>query len=232
MVDFHTHVLHQIDDGSSSIEESVRMLEESFLQGVGKLVVTPHFYPWDEYPDDFFRRRELRKSELEEAIIGRTNIPQLFWGAEVHYFHGISRAESLENFTVGGTNLLMVEMPVEKWTTHMIEEILVLQEQCQLQVILAHIDRYFFQKKAVKEFEMLQGRGVILQISAQAIYDSRVARQAFKLMGDNPTIILGSDCHNLTSRPPNMQRAKEKILGRFGENYFDELQQFSHSLLC
>ena len=44
MIDFHTHILPHMDDGSSSIEESLAMLQAEGKAGIERVVFTPHFY--------------------------------------------------------------------------------------------------------------------------------------------------------------------------------------------
>ena len=44
MIDFHSHVLPGIDDGSSCVEESLDMLRIAKSQGVIKMLATTHFY--------------------------------------------------------------------------------------------------------------------------------------------------------------------------------------------
>ena len=53
MIDFHTHILPEMDDGSESVEESIQMLELSAGQGVKWMVATPHFYADREDPKTF-----------------------------------------------------------------------------------------------------------------------------------------------------------------------------------
>ena len=44
MIDFHTHILPGIDDGSRNSEESIQMLNLEQEQDITKIVFTPHFY--------------------------------------------------------------------------------------------------------------------------------------------------------------------------------------------
>ena len=57
MIDFHTHILPNVDDGSKGVEESTLMLTRLFEQGVNKVIATPHFYANDESVDEFLLRR-------------------------------------------------------------------------------------------------------------------------------------------------------------------------------
>ena len=44
VIDFHSHVLPRIDDGSHSSEESLGMLQISASQGIDVMAATSHFY--------------------------------------------------------------------------------------------------------------------------------------------------------------------------------------------
>ena len=58
MIDFHTHILPKMDDGSKSTEESIAMLKMQAEQGIRWVVATPHFYAEPESPQDFLQRRK------------------------------------------------------------------------------------------------------------------------------------------------------------------------------
>ena len=104
MIDFHSHFLPNMDDGSRSLEESCAMLRESARQGVTVMVATPHFYPARETPEAFLRRR----SEAFERIEADDGFPKILLGAEVAYFHGISRCDCLDRLSTEGTKLLLL----------------------------------------------------------------------------------------------------------------------------
>ena len=57
MIDFHSHILPGIDDGSKSVEMSIKMLRREAQQGISRVVATPHFYPQTDNPERFLRRR-------------------------------------------------------------------------------------------------------------------------------------------------------------------------------
>ena len=42
MIDLHTHVLPLVDDGSDSVQASVKMVKEAVEQGVTDIFLTPH----------------------------------------------------------------------------------------------------------------------------------------------------------------------------------------------
>ena len=81
--DFHCHVLPHMDDGSSSVEESVAMLRQEAEHGVRTVVATPHFYANHDSPTGFLERRAEAERQLREAMKGCEGLPQLEIAAEV-----------------------------------------------------------------------------------------------------------------------------------------------------
>lgn len=208
MVDFHTHVLPGIDDGSKSVEESVRLLLALMRQGVQMVAATPHFYPTEDTPEDFLRRRD-RAAKLLEASVPE-GFPQIVLGAEVYYFTGISRSEQIESLRLSGTDLLLLEMPFGSWTVGMIKEIVELNDRQNIQVMLAHVERYM-RWQGSKVWKGLRGKGVLMQCNASFFLDWTTKRKARKMLLDGQIHFIGSDCHNLKSRPPKIGQALEAV---------------------
>ena len=71
MIDYHSHILPQMDDGSQSMEESLEMLHQSFCQGVDVMVSTCHFYADEEDPKHFVDRRNQAFFRLRDAMATR-----------------------------------------------------------------------------------------------------------------------------------------------------------------
>ena len=42
MIDIHSHILPLVDDGSSSVDMSLDMLDEAYRDGTKEIVLTPH----------------------------------------------------------------------------------------------------------------------------------------------------------------------------------------------
>lgn len=93
LTDFHCHCLPQMDDGSQSVEMSLQMLQKLRLQNVGKVIATPHYYPYKEDVASFLKRREVSHKSLSERMVS-SKLPEIELGAEVHLSRGLSK----ENF--------------------------------------------------------------------------------------------------------------------------------------
>lgn len=208
MVDFHTHVLPGIDDGSRNVAESIALLQALDRQGVGMAAATPHFYPTEDSPEDFLHRRG-RAARLLEASAPE-GLPQIVLGAEVYYFAGMGRSEQIESLRLSGTDLLLLEMPFGAWTAGMIREIAELNGRQNIQVVLAHIERYMrWQNESV--WKGLREKGVLMQCNSGFFLDWTTRRRAKKLLRDRQIHFIGSDCHNMRSRPPRIGQALEAV---------------------
>lgn len=208
MVDFHSHVLPGIDDGSQSVEESVQLLKTSARQRVTYIAATPHFYATRTTPEQFLLRREAAAEQLR--AVWQPRFPHMALGAEVYYFEGVSRMEQLDLLKLEDTDLLLLEMPFSTWTGRMVSEILEIQKRADTTVVLAHIERYLsFQKSDV--WHMLRDNGVLMQCNASFFLNWKTKRKALRMLRRGEIDFLGSDCHNMDTRPPRLREAVEVI---------------------
>lgn len=209
MIDFHSHVLPRMDDGSKSKEESVAMLETAYSQGVEGIFATPHFYPQRDDPESFLRRREHSVKSLFSTDAEILKKMPIYLGAEVAYFYGMSRYDDLSRFALGGSDHVLVEMPFDKWTREEVDEILSFKSVSGFTPVVAHFERYlpFGNKRFIKLF--LSG-DVLIQSNAE-FFIGRGGRKAVSYLKKGYISVLGSDCHNTDSRPENYGKAAELI---------------------
>jgi protein-tyrosine phosphatase len=64
VLDFHSHILPEVDDGSQSVDESILMINALAEQGIDRIVATPHFYANDESVSEFLVRRQKAYNEF------------------------------------------------------------------------------------------------------------------------------------------------------------------------
>ncbi|MCD8006179.1 MAG: capsular polysaccharide biosynthesis protein [Oscillospiraceae bacterium] len=229
MIDFHSHILPGIDDGSKSVDESCRMLKESFLQGVSQIVATPHFYAEDNSPKRFLERRRHSFEKLEPHLTA--DMPEIFLGAEVKYFEGISRSEDVGLLKIEGTDLILIEMPFMTWNQRIVNEVIELASWRHTRVILAHVERYF-RYGAEKFLPDFYKNDVLIQANAESFIGGRFAtRKVMNMLKEGKIHLLGSDCHNMGSRSPNMGDARKEISKRICNNMLDKLDEKAYNSL-
>ena len=217
LTDFHSHILPGVDDGSDSVETSVKLLEAEKEQGVCRIVATPHFYPKQDSPARFLRRREAAFQQLLEKTENRQGLPQIKKGAEVFFFSGISSSDQLEQLTIDGKRCILIEMPVGEWSKNMYRELEEIYSQRSILPLIAHVDRYIrpFHTRGIPE--QLAHLPVMVQANAGFFIRRSTRHMALSMLKKRQIHILGSDCHNLTDRRPNLAQAEAIIRDSLGE---------------
>ncbi len=204
MTDFHSHILPKVDDGSRSVEESLKMLKMLYSQGVKRVVATPHFYANDESVESFLSRRQGALESISDKLTSQ--MPEIIAGAEVRYYEGIGHLDNLKSLRIGETELLLLEMPECKWTEYILRELTDISSNGRITPVLAHIERCIgYQSRDV--FNRLLQSGILMQINAGYINNFFTRGKAMKMVKKGQVHFIGSDCHGIQSRPPDIGKA-------------------------
>ena len=231
IIDCHSHILPGLDDGSACVDESIAMLQREAEQGIEYVLATPHFYAkWDD-PECF-----LEKRAEAQALLGRTmeqypGLPQVIPGAEVFYFRGISESEWLPKLTIAGGKAILVEMPSAPWTDSMYLELARISDERQIVPIIAHIDRYIRPFRTYHIPERLAELPVLVQANSRFFLNSTTSAMAMRLLKRDQIHLLGSDCHNLTDRQPNLRAAIERIQAKLGHDALAAIGDYQKKIL-
>ena len=232
IVDFHSHILPGIDDGSASVKESIAMLQMEMEQGIRQVIATPHFYPRRDSPESFHARRHAAEAQLQDALAEHGELPQIICGAEVYYFSGISNCEALPELTIGNKSHILIEMPHAPWTRSMYAELEEIQARWGITPIIAHVDRYFSPLSTHGIPEMLEKLPVIVQVNASFFLHSGSRGKALRMLKRNQIHLLGSDCHNLTNRSPNLDKALQVIGKRLPSDVLGRIELYENQILA
>ena len=221
MTDLHTHILPHMDDGSKSRAMSLQMLRMEAEQGVDIVALTSHFYRDSERPSSFFRRRNEAYEALMDAIYDlpveeQAQLPQLLLASEVAWVPGISDWDELPLFCYTGTTEMLIEMPFIPWTERVFNELYELMSRTAITPVIAHIDRYWGSQKEDRIRELFS-MGLPVQLSASAFLHFSTRSRALRMMKSGIRCDIISDCHNITSRPPNIGKAMEVIQKKIGK---------------
>lgn len=229
MIDFHSHFLPAIDDGSRSPAQSEQMLRTAFAQGVDVIVATPHFYAWHMDPQRFFSGRQ---KAVESLCYDGSAMPQILLGAEVAYYDSMQFSEELELFCIGNSRLLLVEMPFTAWTERMVQNVSSLPVNQGVVPVLAHVERYLHYGKNKKWLPILREQGVLIQSNCEFFLSRLQGRRAVKMLQRGAIQFLGTDCHNMEDRQPNMGQTIRRITALGGEERLAEVDAATRKLLC
>ena len=229
MVDLHSHILPQIDDGSQSLEESLALLDALRAQGVDTVAATPHFYADSDEPQRFLRRRQQAYERLAAALAGR-DAPRILLGAELLYFPGFGHSEALPGFCLEGTRLLLLEMPFQTWSRYMVAEVLDLARSGEYRIVLAHIERYY-RRQSRRVWDRLLESGLLMQANADFFLSLSSRALALSLLRRGRIHLLGSDCHDTLRRRPRLGEAAALIEKRMGPQVLADMDARCRALL-
>ncbi len=212
MIDFHSHILPEVDDGSDCVETSLSMLRESRRQGVELIVATPHFYADEDDPESFLERRSEAFARLQDAMSSeRESFPKILLGAEILYFPGMSVADELYGLRMGGAPFLLVEPPMMPWSDSMLDEIVLTGTNLHCIPVIAHVDRFMRMLRDNSLIDRVAQRHMLVQVNASFFIYPDSRRFALDLFRAGRIHFIGSDCHDMEGRPPNMGYAAEII---------------------
>ena len=209
-------------------------MEISSEAGIKSIVATPHFYPDQMKIDEFLAKREEAASSLAkfcfEAKARGAVLPDVFVGAEVAYFKGIARSDAVRRLCVLGTDLILVEMPFEKWTDGVVDEMILMADMPDVTPVIAHFERYIpYQNKG--RIKKMIDAGLLIQCNGEAFLDPDVKKYVEKLMNAGNVDLLGSDCHDLLNRRPELDLASARIAKTFGIGALEAVNKRGQELL-
>ena len=210
-IDFHCHILPQMDDGSESVEMSLEMLRREMEQGVDRVVLTPHFYRHREDQRSFLARRQRAYDKLRRAMdADGGSFPELRLGAEVAMTKQL-RFEDLSALCIQGTNTLLLELPFESMGSWYGDVRAIIERNTE-RVVLAHVERFRDSLKK-KDHEEIMALPCLKQINTSSVISDGFfrRRQLMKWVENGDVHIIGTDAHNLTSRPVDMRSAVKII---------------------
>ncbi|WP_408071420.1 CpsB/CapC family capsule biosynthesis tyrosine phosphatase [Butyrivibrio sp. JL13D10] len=235
VVDFHSHILPAIDDGSKNMYMTKEMICAGVAQGVNRIAFTPHFYANQDNPSQFLKRRQEALDSVISALIkdfetfGLSDL-EFKQGAEIYFFSGIANSRHLADLCLEKTNIILLEMPFRQWTKDVYRDVKDIIEKQQLTVMLAHIERFRKYQKDISIWNEILQLPVIPQMNAECFLSWRLRRFAFKFIMEGHSIILGTDAHNVTDRPVNMSLGREVLRKKFGEELLKDIDIRSDKL--
>lgn len=231
LIDFHSHILPGVDDGSASMEESIALLQQESAQGISHVLLTPHFYALEETPEDFLCRRASAEAALRRELEKYKKLPGISVGAEVAYFRGIGESEAVRQLAVEGMGCILVELPPAPWPEHVYRDLERIWYNLGIIPVVAHVDRYIRPFRTHGIPERLAELPVLVQANASFFLDRRTSAMAMRMLKKDQIHLLGSDCHNLSTRKPKLGDAVEVIRGKLGREAIGRICEHQHSAM-
>ena len=224
MIDIHTHILPDVDDGADSLGEAIELLELARRNGTKGIVLTPHF-PNDRLENEADRSAFNRAFNefANDPAVKQTGIT-LYAGAENFCARStLERIAQKRLITINNTDYALIEFKEDEHYSFMRECVEALLEEGYIPII-AHTERYLYLQHNAHVVKELGELGCIIQVNANSLICGGI-RQRFAdwIFRNSLADVVASDAHNMFTRTPNLSLAYEELSHRYSFTYAQKL---------
>ena len=218
VIDTHVHILPGIDDGPSTIQESLALAQQLVQEGVRMAVATPHYN--DEFPQRSAQEIQACVQELQQQLDLHTINLQLFVGHEVLIKPGLVEDIQMGRLaTLNRSRYLLLELWNGAWIPETERTIFNLRAHGYIPII-AHPERHYAIQQDAMNLAKLIRMGALAQITIGSLIgmQGKTARHcAETLLKKKLVHCLASDAHGAHRRSPHILEGlnhAQKLLGR------------------
>lgn len=223
MIDIHCHVLPNIDDGASSVDEAKKILKEAYKQGVRYMILTPHYRPEMFEPSletiiaAYYKFREIAKKEY--GIQVRLGC-ECYRHPQMIQMLNHNKYDNHKLLTLAKSDYVLVEFSGHDLYSTIRNYVYELINNGYRPVI-AHAERYVACHSLEKIHE-LRELGALIQVNAGSVLGEAgwgVKNHCLKMMKDGVVDFIASDTHNTSDRCMNLKKCVSYVERKMGKEY-------------
>lgn len=224
MIDFHTHIIPNIDDGARNIDETFNLIQEAKNAGFEGIVLTSHYM--ENYYETGVKERDIWVKVINDNLKENGIQTDLYLANEIYIADNImDLLIEGKASTINNTSYVLFEMPLNSEPMNLYNVIYSLQEN-KLIPVLAHPERYsFIQKEPEFVYELVE-KGVLMQSNYGSIlgqYGEKAKIVVTKFLKGNLIHFLGSDVHRQKTIYKLIPQALEDIRNIIGTEKLNKL---------
>ncbi len=219
MVDIHTHIIPNIDDGSKTIEETFELFREAQTEGFTDIILTPHYIKG--YYETNTTIRNYWVNSIQEALKELGININVYVGNEIYVCEDMDKLLfKNEVSSLNNSKYVLFELPMNSNITYLEEVIFKLSNLDKIPII-AHPERYSFVQKDMSLIKKLHEKGVLFQSnygSILGLYGEGAKKTVEKLLKEKMIDFLASDVHKQNTIYPSIEECKKRIKKIIGED--------------
>ncbi len=205
MIDVHSHIIFDIDDGADDIYESVTLCRQAYDNGYSGIVATPHFNDYDHI-EDFADLRDVRIEEIQKELEFSNIKLDIYAGCELYLRNRLFTAGNLDALTINNSRYMLCEFPLGPYDFSTTLDLL--DELCSrgYEPILAHPERYYQFHDQPGIIDDILDMGCHLQVNIDSLTGGlgrSIQKMAVDLVRRGYAEFIASDAHDPRHR--NMQ---------------------------
>lgn len=204
IIDIHAHILPGVDDGSADLDESRRMLQEAYSQGIRAIIATPHYH----------RGQDIEKLKELTGIL-RQEAKQLDPGYGIFLGQELMDSEDVLDelrkghaLTMAESRYVLIEFLPNVSYSRLYQRLRQLKTAGYLPIV-AHAERYSCLREEGRMEELAAG-GNLIQMNYRSLSGSvlnKNTRWCRRQVLCGNVHLLGTDMHNMAARAPKVREA-------------------------
>ena len=232
MIDVHSHILPNIDDGSRSIDETFNLIKEAKEAGFEGIICTSHYM--ENYYETDRPEREVWINAIHENLKNKNIEMNLYLGNEIYMSDNIIKLlEDGKATTMNDTSYVLFELPLNVEPMNLYDMVYEMQ-QYKIVPILAHPERYSFVQTDPELIYDLIDKGVLMQANYGSIvgqYGKKAQMIVQKFLENNMIHMLGTDAHRQNTIYPKIPEILVELKSLIGEEKLNELTTINPELV-
>ncbi len=225
MVDIHSHILPEVDDGPKSWDVAVAMCRAAAADGITHQVATPHANDRYDYDREYLQGVVARLQQL----VGEA--PKLSLGCDFHLsYENIQDALAHPTrYVIEGTRYLLVEFSNYSVPQQTTDSFLKLGD-CGITVILTHPERNPILRESLQRVVEWAEQGCVIQMTGSALtgfWGERTRRAAQWLLERQAVHVLATDAHDLEKRVPILSTSRDAAAEICGQEVAEALVELN-----
>lgn len=222
MIDIHSHIIPNVDDGASSALETFMMLKQAEKAGFTDIFATPHYMEqsMEQEKNNILNQvDEINQAAREQGIKVKVHC-----GEEIYAMPNLSEVVNDNKIIpLNNSKYLLIEFAMHEKPKYLEN---VIFEICNYGYIpiIAHPERYDYVKKDLSLVSEWQNMGALIQCNYGSLigkYGSSAKKIINKLLKNKQVDFMGSDCHRAGSVYDEMPEAIKKLNKVIDDNYFE-----------
>jgi len=160
MIDFHSHIIYDVDDGSDSIDNSINILKKAQEAGIKTIILTPHYM--EDYYESNTNQIKEKIDELKNVCLKEKIDIDLYQANEIYITnHIVELLQNKEALSINNSRYVLFELPMNNEPANLLEVVYQLLENDYIPIV-AHPERYnFIQENPNNLLELIENRSTI-----------------------------------------------------------------------
>lgn len=221
MVDIHSHILNNVDDGSDSLENTLNILRKAENAGFSDIILTPHYI--ENYYENTKDLISEKINELKQFLYREEIIVNLHQGNEIMLTDNTPKLlQECAISSLANSRYILFELPFSNRMLNFENIIFELKEIGAIPV-LAHPERYIYIQENPDELLKMMNLGILVQSnygSFMGLYGKKAKVTAEILLKNKLIHFLGSDTHKQGTIYENIDKIIKNLIHISGDNKY------------